>query len=152
MLFDWYLCMLLYFYGSAWTNFSVLVILFRTVRTSFLIWDIWEQSLPLMSTIGNRSADIGRKWGSCSVHSLTQCLFTAEQSIYTISTVLSLHNHIKTDLKSHTCCNAIWLEAGSISSYVSPGELYICTFCWCMCASLSVTTYLKSPVSQAELL
>lgn len=65
---------------------------------------------------GNSSADISRKWRSCSVHSLTRYLFPTEQSIYFISTVLSLHNRIITDLQSHTCSNAIWLEAGSISS------------------------------------
>lgn len=39
--------------------------------------------------------------------------------------VLSLHNHISTDLKSHTCCSAICFEAGFTASNSSPRGLCI---------------------------
>lgn len=101
------------------------------------------------------SADVSIVRGSCNTHHLAWCVFTAAQSIYSISMALSLHNHISTDLKNHTCCNAIYLEAGFIASNLSPGELCISVHfvCLCMCVSLCVcvrvNTYLKSPMFQA---
>lgn len=89
------------------------------------------------------SADVGIVRGSCSTHRLAWCVFTAAQSIYSISMALSLHNHISTDLKSHTCCNAIYLEAGFIASNLSPlGAVYICALCLFvqMCLSLCLCT------------
>lgn len=59
--------------------------------------------------------------------------------IYSVSMVLSLHNHISTDLKSHTCCTAIYLEAGIIAFNSPPHPRaagYICAFCLCMRLSL----------------
>lgn len=80
--------------------------------------------------------------------------------IYSVSMVLSLHNHISTDLKSHTCCTAIYLEAGIIAFIPPPPHppgaagymrafcLFVCA-CVSLCVCLYVNTYLKSPVFQA---
>lgn len=78
----------------------------------------------------------------CKRAGLCVC-FTAAQSIYSISMVLSLHNHISTDLKSHTCCSAIYLEGGFIASNVSPRELRMALYlfapiCVCVCACVSI--------------
>ena len=87
------------------------------------------------------SADVSRVQGSCS---LARCVFTAAaQSIYSVSMVLILHNHISADLKSHTCCSAIYLEAGFIASNLSPRELctslcfFFASMCVCVCQYLS---------------
>lgn len=100
---------------------------------------------------GHATLLISRKWrealmsakceeAAARAHSLAWCVFTATQSIYSKSMVLSLHNHISADLKSHTCCNAIYLGAGFIASNSSPGELCIslCFVCFRLCSALCV--------------
>ena len=85
------------------------------------------------------STDVSKVQRSCSTPSLACCIFTAARSIYSISMVLSLLNHISNDLKSHTCCRAIYLDAGFIASNLSLRELCIplCfVFCVCMCISV----------------
>ncbi len=102
------------------------------------------------------NADVSRVWESCSTHSLCWCVLTVTQFIFSISMVLSLHNHISADLKCHTCCSTIYLQAGFIVSNLSPWELCISVhFGVCLCMRVSpcvwVNTYLKSPVFQAWL-
>lgn len=67
---------------------------------------------------------------------LAWVVFPAERSISSTSMVPSLHNHIHTNLKSHTCCNTIYLETRFIASCLFPKELGIFVCFVFVCASL----------------
>lgn len=70
-----------------------------------------------------------------AIQSFIWDVFMATKSIYSISVVLS-YNHI-TNVKGHTCCTAIYLEATIIAPNYSPQE-FVLMFVHLMCMRVSL--------------